>query len=122
MNGYLYVAATVFCTVYGQLVLKWRIGMYGALPEGFSCKIMFLLRLICDPFIFSGFGAAFIAALFWMAAMTKFDISQVYPIIVGGLAMLTSVFAIVFLREPLTLMKLFGLVLIVAGVYCIGRP
>ena len=52
--GYLYIAGTVLFTVYGQLVLKWRIVKYGSMPEEFSAKLVFLFKLLFDPYIFSG--------------------------------------------------------------------
>ncbi len=54
MIGYIYIAETILFTVYGQLVLKWRIVKYGAMPEEFSAKLVFLFKLLFDPFIFSG--------------------------------------------------------------------
>ncbi|MDQ7057295.1 MAG: EamA family transporter [Ghiorsea sp.] len=119
--GYLYIFGTVFFTVYGQLILKWRIVEYGALPERFSEKLIFLFKLLFDPYIFSGFFAAFIASFLWMAAMTKFDVSHAYPIIVGGLAILTSVFAVIFLKESFSILKIVGLLLIVSGVFFLSK-
>lgn len=121
MIGYLYILGTILFTVYGQLILKWRIVKYGVLPDLLFEKIIFLFKLLFDPFIFSGFAAAFLASFFWMAAMTKFELSHAYPIIVGGLAILTSLFAIVFLKESITAYKIIGIILIVAGVYFISR-
>lgn len=37
--GYIYIFGTIFFTVYGQLILKWRIVQYGALPETLADKI-----------------------------------------------------------------------------------
>lgn len=118
---YIYIFGTVIFTVYGQLILKWRIGSYGDLPAPFSEKLIFLFRLLADGFILSGFVAAFVASFFWMAAMTKFDLSHAYPIIVGGLAIVTSFFAILFFKESITLLKISGLVLVVLGVYLLGK-
>ena len=53
--GYLYIMGTVMFTVYGQLILKWRIERYGSLPDPFGGKLFFLLKLLFDPFILSGF-------------------------------------------------------------------
>ncbi len=119
--GYLYILGTILFTVYGQLVLKWRIVKYGVLPDLFLEKLIFLFKLLFDPFIFSGFTAAFLASFFWMAAMTKFELSHAYPIIVGGLALLTSLFAIIFLKEAITIYKIIGIALIICGVYFISR-
>ena len=121
MMGYFYIFATIFFTVYGQIVLKWRINGVGTLPDSFLDKMWFLIKLLLDPWIFSGFLAAFIASIFWMASMTKFDVSHAYPVIVGGLAILTSLFAVLFLKEPINFLKILGLFLIVTGVYVLSR-
>lgn len=52
--GYLYIAGTVLFTVYGQLVLKWRIVNYRAIPQELGSKLFFLFKLLFDPYIFSG--------------------------------------------------------------------
>src|SRR5699024_2097227 len=59
--------------VYGQIVLKWRIDKYGRLPPEFFDKLLFLFRLLLDPFVLSGLLSAFLASLFWMRAMTRLD-------------------------------------------------
>jgi multidrug transporter EmrE-like cation transporter len=113
---YLFIAGTVLFTVYGQLILKWRLASYGPLPEQFLDKGFFLFRLFLDPFILSGFFAAFIASLFWMAAMTKADLSFAYPIISAGLVILTTTASILLLGESITPFKALGIALIVCGV------
>jgi multidrug transporter EmrE-like cation transporter len=115
--GYLYIFGTVLFTVYGQLILKWRIVYYGALPELFLDKIAFLFKLVFDPFIFSGFASAFIASFFWMAAMTKFEVSYAYPIILSGLLLLTSTLGIILLNESISYSKIVGILFILTGVF-----
>ena len=118
--GYFYIFGTIFFTVYGQIVLKWRISGVGELPELASDKVMFLTKLLFDPWIFSGFFSAFIASFFWMAAMTKFDLSFAYPFMSGAfvLVFLLSVF---MFHEPVTWQKIVGLLLIVAGIVVTSR-
>lgn len=120
MMGYIYIFGTIFFTVYGQLILKWRIVQFGALPETLSDKIYFLLKLLFDPFIFSGFFAAFIASFFWMAAMTKFDVSYAYPFMSGAFV-LVFILSVLLFHEPVTWQKLIGLLLIVAGIIVTSR-
>ena len=118
--GYFYIFGTIFFTVYGQIILKWRINGVGSLPEGTLDKILFILKLLFDPWVFSGFFAAFIASFFWMAAMTKFDISYAYPF-------MSSAFILVFLlsvflfQEPVTWQKIVGLLLITLGIIITSR-
>lgn len=115
--GYFYIFGTVCFTVYGQLILKWRIAEYGSLPEGFSEKIVFFSKVFIDPFILSSFASAFIASIFWMAAMTKFEVSYAYPIILSGLLLLTSLLGIYLLDESIHLRKIMGILLILFGVF-----
>lgn len=118
--GYFYIFATIFFTVYGQIVLKWRINSVGSLPENLSDKILFLFKLLFDPWIFSGFLAAFIASFFWMATMTKFDISYAYPFMSGAFV-LVFILSIIFFQEPVTWQKLLGLLLIISGIILTSR-
>ncbi|MDR3088443.1 MAG: hypothetical protein LBU39_01320 [Desulfobulbaceae bacterium] len=111
---YLYIAATIIFTVYGQLILKWRIAHYGAMPDGVLEKLKFLVSLLFDPAIFSGFAAAFLASLAWMAAMTKFDLNHAYPFMSLNFAVVLMLSAWL-LSEPLTAQKALGLGLIMLG-------
>lgn len=115
MNPYLYVAGTIFFTVYGQIILKWRLSKIKViLPEGFPDKAIYLTKLVFDPFIFSGFISAFVASLFWMAAMTKLEITIAYPFMTLA-PTLVFIIGILFLGETFTIGKLVGLVLIIMG-------
>ena len=117
---YLYIFATIGFTVYGQLILKWRITKIGSLPPDFIEKLKFLISLLFDPAIFSGFAAAFLASLAWMAAMTKFELSHAYPF-------MSLNFVVVLLLsgwllcEPVTLQKTLGVGLIVLGTMVAAR-
>lgn len=119
--AYLYILGTIVFTVYGQLILKWRIPSYGMLPNSFSDKFLFLFKLLLDPFIFSGFASAFIASFFWMAAVTnKVELSKAYPMTTIGLV-LVFIFSIIFFKESLTAYKIIGMFLIISGVLFISK-
>lgn len=113
---YLYVFATLFFTIYGQMILKWRILKLGfSLPDsGLVDEIMALFRLVFDPFILSGFLSAFIASLCWMAAMTKFQITEAYPFMSLAPA-IVFLLGIWLLGETFTIGKVVGLILIIVG-------
>ena len=118
--GYLYIIGTIIFTVYGQIVLKWRINSVDTLPELVMDKVLFLIKLLFDPWIFSGFVSAFIASFFWMAAMTKFEISYAYPFM--SLAfVLVLLFSVIFLKESLNIYKLLGICLIISGIYITSK-
>lgn len=117
---YIYIALTIGFTVYGQLILKWRIADYGPLPVDTSEKLKFLLGLLFDPAIFSGFAAAFLASLAWMAAMTKFDLSHAYPFMSLNFVVVLLLSAWL-LGEAVTLQKILGIGLIVLGTVVAAR-
>jgi len=118
--GYFYIFGTIFFTVYGQLAIKWQITKFGSLPDGVLEKVFFLFRILFDPIIFSGFVSAFIASFFWMAAMTKFELSYAYPFMSGAFV-LVFILSVFLFHEAATWQKLFGLSLIVAGIYVSSR-
>ncbi|MBB6156406.1 putative membrane protein [Pseudomonas sp. JAI115] len=117
---YMYILATIVFTVYGQLILKWRIAQFGPLPVDTFSKIKFLLGLLLDPAIFSGFAAAFLASLAWMAAMTKFELSHAYPFMSINFVVVLLLSAWI-LSEPITLQKVLGVGLIVVGTVVAAR-
>jgi EamA-like transporter family. len=114
---YFYIFATLFFTVYGQIILKWRLGnlQFTLSESGFAEKIVSLLKLIFDPFIFSGFASAFVASMFWMAAMTKFQITEAYPFMSLAPA-IVFLLGVWLLNETFTWGKVLGLVLIMIGI------
>jgi len=114
--GYFYIFLTILFTVYGQLVLKWQVNEAGQLPVDLGGKIFFLFKILLNPWILSGFASAFVAALAWMAAMTKFDLSHAYPFM--SLAFVLVLFlSVFFFHEPLTWSKVAGMALIVCGIF-----
>ena len=115
-----YIALTILFTVYGQLVLKWRMDMNIDMPEKFSSKLWMLIGLIFDPWIFSGFFAAFLASLAWMMAMTKFELSYAYPFMSLNFV-LVLILGVIYLGEEISLSKVVGLGLIVIGTYISSR-
>lgn len=113
---YLYVFGTLFFTVYGQIILKWRIGRLGWQPnsESIVAAVVGYIKFLFDPLIFSGFLSAFVASVFWMLAMTKFEITHAYPFMSLAPA-LVFVLGVWLLGETFTWGKVIGLVLIMIG-------
>ena len=118
--GYLYIFGCVFFTVYGQLMLKWRLSLKGVMPDALLSKILFLASAFLDPFVLSAFAAAFVASLFWMAAMTKFDVSFAYPFMSLAFVLVLLLSAL-FFQEPITVGKVAGMVLICSGILVMGK-
>lgn len=111
-----YVGPTVLLVVYSQLVIKWRIPSLGMLPVDGTDKFIFLLKALFDPYVASGFIAAFLGSLTWLAAISKIPLSVGFPAYYGltfALVMLGSAWV---LNEQVTSLKLIGFGLILLGV------
>jgi multidrug transporter EmrE-like cation transporter len=113
---HLYIVLTIVLTVYGQLVVKWRIARFGQMPQSPSERVVWLLKLCFEPWIFSGFATAFLASLAWMATMTRFDLSYAYPF-TSLCFVLVLLMSAPLLGESITRAKLAGVALIVAGTF-----
>ena len=109
--GYFYIFGTIFFTVYGQLVIKWQMAKVGLLPYDLDEKIFFLLKMFFNPWIFSAFISAFVAAICWMAAMTKFDLSHAYPFMSISFVFVI-IFSGLFFGEVITLPNRFLCIII----------
>ena len=113
--GIIYILGTVIFTVYGQLVLKWRISLHESMPEAFLPKVLFLTKLLLDPYVLSGFAAAFIASFFWMAALSKLQLSYAYPFMSMAFVLVLVLSGLLF-NEPVSWQKVAGMILIVCGI------
>lgn len=120
MKGYLYILLTILLTVYGQLILKWRINFLGPLPEGWKAQLSYIGRSLLDPYVISSFAAAFVASLTWIAALTKFELSYAYPYMSLSFV-LVLIFSFFLFQEPLTLNKVLGVAFIGVGLYFASR-
>ena len=119
MIGYLYVGITITCTVICQLLIKWQMGSL-TMPEGTIAKLNFLLWHLINPYIFFGFASAFLAALSWMAAMTKLPLSHAYPFTSVALVLVLALSALLF-GEKLSLSTILGSTFIIAGLCVIAK-
>lgn len=111
-----YVVPTVLLVVYSQLIIKWRLSSLGELPGASLDKAIFLLKALFDPYIASGFIAAFLGSVAWLAAISKIPLNVGFPVYYG----LTFAFVILgsswALSEQITSLKLVGVGLILLGV------
>jgi multidrug transporter EmrE-like cation transporter len=118
--GFLYIALTVAFTVYGQMIIKWQVNLAGDFPPETADKIWFIARLLLNPWVISSFAAAFAASLFWMAAMTQFELSFAYPFMSTSF-IIVMVLSIMFMGEALNWYKVIGTGVIILGLFIVTR-
>jgi drug/metabolite transporter (DMT)-like permease len=112
--GPLLVAMTVGFTVYSQLILRWQVQRVGDLGDTTGDRIHFFARLLSSPWMWTVFLGAGVAAVSWMAALTRYELSVIYPFIaLSFVGVLLG--SAVFFGEALNGWKLLGIALVVLG-------
>ena len=114
-SGYLFVLLTIVLTVFGQITIKWQVAKAGSLPIGLLERLNFISHLLLNPWILIALFAAFLAAVSWMVAMTKFDLSHAYPFMSLSF-LLVLVMSNIFFSETVTSYKVIGLIFVVLGI------
>lgn len=113
--SYIYIALTIVLTVYGQLIIKWQVMNAGVFPTETSDKIIFLSKLLLNPWVISALMAALLASVAWMAAMTKLQLSHAYPFMSLSFVLVLVLSGLIF-QEPITWLKVAGMGLIIVGI------
>jgi multidrug transporter EmrE-like cation transporter len=119
-SGFAYVLGSILFTVYGQIVVKWQVAKAGGLPAVLSEKMAFLLHFVINPWIMSAMFAGFLALLCWLAAMTKFELSYAYPFMSLAFVFVLMLSVVLF-HETVTVPKVLGVLLIMAGIIVASR-
>jgi multidrug transporter EmrE-like cation transporter len=114
------IFATVLLTVYCQLIVKWRVGQAGAPPLDLVQKLIFLTRLLFDPWMLTVMLAALLAGLSWFAVMTKYQLSYAYPFMSLAFVLVLLLSAFLF-HEAVTVPKVVGLAVVIMGLIIASR-
>jgi multidrug transporter EmrE-like cation transporter len=117
MEKYLYIAATVGLTVFGQLVVKGRSVVHS--PAGESGKLSYILAMYTDPAVLAAMAAALLASVAWALAIEKTSLAFAYPFVALNFVLVPILGAVLF-DEPLTAARMLGISLIIAGVVVNG--
>jgi len=120
MRSFLLVLFSVTMGATGQAILKMGADKLGNVFVSPQSLLHDIFRIVTNPQVLIAF--AFYAAGFftWMKALTKEDLSYVYPM--ASLSYVIAMFFSYFLfKEPITLNKWIGIILIIGGVIFINR-
>jgi multidrug transporter EmrE-like cation transporter len=111
----LMVFAVLALTVYGQLMMKARALAHAAPAGEGTGRLQYLIAMFSDIGVLSSFGAAVLAAVFWMLAIERLEVGYAYPFMALSFV-LVPIGSMVLFGERVPPTQLLGLGLIVAGV------
>lgn len=118
--NHLYIFATILFGIFSQLLMRWQVGLAGPLPESLVEKCVFMLRIFLSPWVILAFLCTFLSGVAWLMTLTKFDISYAYPFTSLSFVIMLALGVILF-GEPFNLNKLYGTLLVIAGLIIATR-
>lgn len=115
----LVVAAAMSCA--NQLLLKAGVSQGGPIGISLDGLVVLVRRIFTTPLILVGYALGVLTNLVWLAALSRFEISFASPVMAG----LTFVFLLassaLILGETVGANRWVGTLLIVAGMFLVGR-
>ncbi len=118
---YITIIVTLILVTYGQLILKSEVNKLGPIPTGSLNEITkYFISAVSNLWILSGLFAAVFAALAWIATMSKFQLSSVYPLLSLNFV-IVPLLSIYLFNESLNLFKIIGIIVIIGGVFIFSR-
>lgn len=116
MNLLLALSPSVALVVYGQLMLKWRMGQLSHVGAVGTSPPDRILAYLQDPFILSGYCAAFLGSMAWMLAVDRYPLNQAFPAYIGLTLCLVMAGSVLVLGEALNLVRVAAIAMIICGV------
>ncbi|HEV8574734.1 MAG TPA: EamA family transporter [Dehalococcoidia bacterium] len=118
--GYVFIAVTVLLTGYAQVILKYEINSVPSMPSGLP-MIGFLVKFtLFRPLVLSAFLSGFVASFAWMAALSRFELSYVYPFMSLNFVFVVALSFLLF-GEGMHAYKFVGLAVICIGVLIVSK-
>ncbi|KAF0135058.1 MAG: hypothetical protein FD145_196 [Candidatus Saganbacteria bacterium] len=118
MVDYLILVVSVSLAVVGQLLMKQGMNQFGTFP--ISQIITKIIPMFLNPWVFSGLVAFAFSSIFWLAVLSRLQLSLAYPMV--SIAYVVVTFAsIIFFKEQVALIRWVGVLVICFGVVLISR-
>jgi len=104
-----------------QLLLKAGVSQGGPIAISFEGLMVLIRRIFTTPLILAGYALGGLTNLVWLTALSRFEISFAAPVMAGlSFVFLLAASALV-LGETVGSNRWIGTLLIVAGMFLVGR-
>lgn len=117
MNPVALLLLAVGLGVAGQMVMKTGMNQVGQID---AISLNVLARMFTNVYVVLGFAAYGLSSISYLMALSKLPLSFAYPMV--GLGYVIVVFlSWLLLKEPVSLARWMGVLLICGGAFLIGR-
>ena len=113
---YLFLFGSVVFTAYCQLMLKWRVDVFGSIPNHSSSAVKHFIKIFVDPYMLTCYIAGLLALVLWMITLTKFELSLAYTSFMSMTFMVVVIMSMVLFQEMISPMRYLGFALMVGGI------
>jgi drug/metabolite transporter (DMT)-like permease len=115
-----YILIAVTASAAGQILLKRGMLGIGTLTLTLDQLGSILWRLATNPYVIIGLAIYVCGTVFWLAALSRMDLSYAYPFAsLGYLIMLAASWLL--LKENITVGRLLGTMVVGLGVFLVSR-
>lgn len=102
-----------------QVLLKIGLSAHGEFPiNSIGAAWSYLATIAMEPTIWLGMLALILAFLTWLSIIARIDLSKAHPATSMSYVTVTLASA-VFLHETISMLKFFGIIVIIFGVYLV---
>lgn len=117
VNPLVLILGAVCLGVVGQLLMKSGMNRVGTIDHW---GLPTLIRVFSCPYVLLGFASYGLSSLAYLMALSRLELSVAYPMIGLGYVLVVLLSALL-LRESVSAVRWLGVLLIVAGVWLVGR-
>ncbi|MBE2239246.1 MAG: EamA family transporter [Caldilineaceae bacterium] len=115
-----YILVSVIAGAIGQITLKYGMMQTGQITLSAHDLAPTLFRIFTNPFIIGGLALYVGGTVFWLAALSRVDLSFAYPFAsLSYVVMLTASWLL--FNENITPLRLAGTLVVMLGVFLISR-
>lgn len=115
-----YILISVVTSTVGQLLLKQGMNVMGAITLSANQILSTTWKMVTNPYVFIGLAIYLAGTVFWMAALSRVDLSYAYPFASLSYVVMLVASWMMF-DEKITLGRVIGTVVIGIGVLFIYR-
>lgn len=119
-NGLLLVLFCAFCSVLSNLLLRTSLLRSGGFALDSGAMTRQVAALLREPLFLVGLLCYIGATVVWLHVVSRENLSVSYPLLISLTFFLVTSGAVYFFHEPLSVQKIIGLGLILAGVVVVS--
>lgn len=120
MNQFALILVGVLLNAGAQLLLKEGMRRIGYFEFAWANVVPIGVQVAASPFVLAGIFAYVVSVLVWLLVLSRVEVSFAYPMLSVGY-IVNAVAGYYLFQENLSLTRITGILIIIAGVYLVTR-